>query len=89
MRILRNIYAPLPPQRGPPLALKSDAKVISAIRNPAYITTTAQGQRSAAVGVVGSEYEEISREAQGQRSAHMEPEYDDVCSEGAEYKWRV
>ena len=70
--------APLPPQRRP---LKSDAEVISVDRNPAYITTT-QGQRSEAVGVVGSEYGEISSEARGQRSTDVGPEYDNVCSEG-------
>ena len=61
------------------------------IRNQAYTTT--QGQRSAAVGVVASEYDEISSvaseyeeifsEAQGQSLTDVGPdeEYDNVYSE--------
>ena len=75
--------APLPPQRIPLSLLRADTDKIEieASRNPAYTTT--QGQRSAAVEVVGSEYEEIPivSEAQGERSTRTGPKYE-VSSEG-------
>ena len=73
--------APLPPQRRPLSLLRADTDEIDTSGNPAYTTT--QGQRSAAVEVVGLEYEEIPivSEAQGERSTRTGPEYE-VSSEG-------